>query len=124
MGLTSAPLRAVLFPAGSKTGTSQSILCVGQHSLAAWVTGVGTISAGTLVIEEADWDTEADLPYAGTWSSTDSIDCTAVSGGGQQKTIVPSSAPGVYAWRYVRARFSVDVSGSGGSVKVVLTGGV
>ena len=121
----SGPQRWALFNgAAVTTGTSQPENATPYTCVAVYVTGFGTISAGTLLIEEADWADEAVSPFGGTWSTTETIDLTTVDGGSttgnQAKVIVPSAAPGPYAFRWLRARFSVDVSGTGGQVAVTL----
>ena len=83
----------------------------GYASLTVYQTGVGTISAGTVLIEEAP---TAD--YTGTWSLLLTLDATDVTGGATQATACPL---GAYA--YIRARISVTVTG-GGDMSVFLVG--
>lgn len=109
-----------LFLAGTTTGTSPAVDLRNFGAFTVAVTGVGTISAGTLIIEEAEYDPAAVEPYQGTWSQIDSIDCTSVSGGKTQLSHEPVSSPGLYVFSQVRGRFSVNISGSGGSVQVDL----
>lgn len=109
-----------LFPALTTTGTSIPVDLRDFGVFTVTVIGVGTISAGTLIIEEADYDPLGQAPYSGTWSQIDSIDCTAVSGGKTESSHEPVSAPGAYVFSQVRGRFSVDISGAGGSVTVLL----
>lgn len=74
-----------------------------------FIIGVGTISAGTLVIEESD-----NVDYAGTWSQIGSaIDLTALTGGAQQ--VVHIAVSNFFA---LQVRLSVGVTGANGSVTV------
>lgn len=128
MGPASAgTFRAVLFPGGTTAaGQSQYFDCSHLGPLTVYVTGFGTISTGTLLLEEADWDKDKDPAYQGTWSQIQSIDLTASTGGGNLGNTtayhVPASAPGTYAWGYIRGRISVAVTGASGAVKIVLRG--
>ena len=101
-------------------GSSQGFdLSAGYQHLTVFVTGYGTISTGTLIVEESDQQ-----GFGGTWSQIDSIDLTAVTGGSttgiQQASHEPVSAPGTFAYRWVRLRIGTSVTGSGGSVSVSL----
>lgn len=87
------------------------------------VQGNGTISAGTLVLEEAYFAPVDGVPYPGTWSALPvdsagnaSIDLTDLSGGAQQVFHYPGSM-----WA-VRARLTDAVTGTGGSVTVTAWG--
>lgn len=103
------------------TGTSGIVPYGGNcHHLVAYVTGVGTISAGTLLLEECYADPPSS--YGGTWSQIASIDLTTLTGGGAAPAgkQVAAHYPGCFF--NVRARLSVDVSGSGGAVTVTLAG--
>jgi len=126
----SGTLRQVLFKQVI-TGTSVPVPMRNYQTVTVYVTGYGTISTGTLLIEEADYDGPgnsggqgAEKPFEGTWSLVQTLDLTAVTGGsttGKQIAYhVPSSAPGFYAYSYLRARFSVDITGASGSATVVL----
>lgn len=117
--------RIPLFPAGTTaTGSSQHYDLSHYGPLTVYVTAVGTISTGTLLIEEADWNPDTETDFGGTWSTVQTIDLTALTGasapGNQTAYHIPTSAPGSYAWAFVRARISVAVTGTGGSVKVVM----
>ena len=92
---------------GVISGTS-TVMDPGQRdTLSVAVIGNGTITGGTLVLEEA-----YQVPgttYAGTWSQLLSISATALSGGAQQVThLVPSSLVSV------RARITSSITGGGG----------
>ena len=111
MGYLSVPLLD-----DATTGTSGSVPCHGFPNVAINIEGSGTISAGTLVIEEAWFNAAQANTYSGTWSQIESsIDLTAVSGGEQQIVHLPS--PNAYA--NVRVRLTATVTG-GGSVSVSL----
>ena len=98
---------------GVTSGTSQAINRVGQNELSLYVRGIGTITGGTLLIEEADYgDDEA--PYSGTWSQLTSIACSDVTGNAQKGVHLS-----VGAYGYLRARISSAVTG-GGSIAVVM----
>lgn len=98
---------------GVTSGTSAAINRLGAEELSLYVRGAGTISGGTLLIEEADYgDDEA--PYAGTWSQVASIACSDVTGGAQKGVHLSLGAYG-----YLRARISSAVTG-GGTIAVVM----
>jgi hypothetical protein len=125
MSNPSGPQRWALFNGAAViTGTSQPVNARQYASLAVYVTAFGTISTGSLLIEEADWPDDETSPFQGTWSTTETIDLTAFTGGGtagdQTKIVVPSAAPGRYAFAWLRARFATDVTGSNGAVAVTL----
>ncbi len=75
------------------------------------VTGNGTISDGTLVIETSNVQ-----DYSGTWNEWDSIDLTTLTGGEKYWNSQPTSGGG-----FVRARVSETVAG-GGSVSCEING--
>lgn len=83
----------------------------GYSTLSVYQTGLGTITGGTILIEEAP--TKA---YAGTWSLVLTLDATLVTGGATQATALPI---GAYAW--VRGRISNTITG-GGIMSVFLVG--
>lgn len=97
---------------GVTTGTGVSSSSNGGvRELVYYVVGVGTISAGTLVIEEAPAP-----DYGGTWSQIGaSIDLTALTGGATQAVHLS----GVFCC--TRARVTVNLTG-GGTVYVALVG--
>jgi hypothetical protein len=98
---------------GVTSGTSPAINRAGQSELSLYVRGIGTITGGTLLIEEADYgDDEA--PYSGTWSQLTSIACSDVTGGAQKGVHLS-----VGAYGYLRARISSAVTG-GGTIAVVM----
>ncbi len=69
--------------------------------------GSGTISGGTLLIEEADYGDD-EPPYSGTWSQLVSVACSDVTGGAQKGVHLSLGAYG-----YLRARISSAVTGGG-----------
>jgi hypothetical protein len=68
--------------------------------------GAGTISGGTIIIEEA-----SDPTFAGTWSQIQSITASALTGGAEQIVHIAGLV------RALRARISSDITG-GGTVTV------
>ena len=74
----------------------------------------GTISAGVVTIEEADWD-EQEMIYSGTWSTIGTVDVTGLS------TITGQSVNHLQVsdYAYIRARISTAITG-GGKVNVTL----
>ena len=89
--------------AGSTTGTGVAInIPHSSQDTNFYIKGTGTISAGTLYIEEAD-----SPDYAGTWSLIDDVDLTGVTAG----AMIVMHVAGML--RAVRARFSVAASGGG-----------
>ena len=77
---------------------------VKNHSV--YIIGTGTISSGTLVIEESE-----DPAFSGTWSSIQSVTLSGVTGGAIQVVHFTSSSMAI------RSRVSVAVGG-GGSIQV------
>lgn len=77
----------------------------------------GTISSGTLVIEQAWWDPiSGDQPYGGQWSALQTITLSTLSGTDQQQAFnVGAEASG-----FVRVRLSAAVVG-GGTIYAALT---
>jgi len=67
------------------------------------VTGNGTISSGTVVIESSN-----ELDFAGLWNELDSVDLTTLTGGEKYWNSAPTSGGG-----FVRARISEEVAGGG-----------
>ena len=97
------------------SGTSKAVLVDIYPKLTIAVTADGgTISAGVLTIEEADFGTSA---YTGTWSQISTYDLTALSTLTQQTLIhLPVSK-----YQNIRVRLSTAVTG-GGKVRAVLLG--
>jgi hypothetical protein len=112
-----APFRAPLLSAVT-AGTSPPIDCSQYPNLALWCTGTGTISGGTVLIEEADYNPTTNLPAVSTWSLVPGgmISAVDVTGGATQAYSFP-----VGAYAYVRARISATITG-GGTITVVLRG--
>jgi hypothetical protein len=104
------------------TGTSVAVDVSGYRDLSIYLAGSGTINAGTLIVEEADYNVTGPdyimVPPA-TWSAvtgSNPLACTEVTGGLQKAYQLP---PGAYA--YIRVRVGTTVSG-GGSITVSLRG--
>ncbi len=94
------------------TGASRPIDRKNDGVLSFYIRGIGTVSTGTLLIEEADF-TPSENDYAGTWSQITSIALSTVTGGAQVAYHLTDTSYGM-----VRVRVSVAVTG-GGSVTVV-----
>ncbi len=108
---------------GVTTGASVPQTCDGVRDMTLYLSGAGTISAGTLLVEEAAYDptgrVSPTMPPA-VWSSvtgSNPIDCTEVTAGGCKAYQLP---PGAYA--QVRVLVGTTVSGSGGKIYVTLVG--
>lgn len=116
MGMTEGPFRAVLLNAVT-SGTSQPIHVANYSNLTIYLKGAGTISTGTLIVEESDF---ASIPNGDTWSSVTGslpILCTDVTGGAQKAYQLP-----IGAYSAIRVRVGTAVTGSGGSISVVIVG--
>lgn len=105
IALMKGVLVSSLSAATTGTGTPVNVPITSDH-LYIVVLGAGTISAGTLILEEAH-----DPEYAGLWSQLQSIDLTTLTGA--DALIIHINA----TFRAVRARLSADVTG-GGNVTV------
>jgi hypothetical protein len=103
--MTVAPI--ISLPAGSTAIGAGASCLIGAPGAGLWavLTGDGTISAGTAVLEESD-----DAQYTGTWSQITSVNLTALSGGA--KVVVQRDGPSLVA----RWRITVAITG-GGSVE-------
>jgi len=122
------PIRLLLLD-GVTTGTSLAFPCQDYTAPALYITGTGTITAGTLIVEEAYWPPDLGSTYAGTWSTiytivppattaAASIDLTALTGGSPGKQMsIKLTGPNAYA--NVRVRVGATVTG-GGTVSVEL----
>lgn len=83
---------------------AEVIDCTSLTLLALYLRGVGTISGGTIQLEEA-----SEPDYAGTWSPIGAaINANTLSGG---KELTTHLAVGAYA--YIRVREATAVSGGG-----------
>lgn len=100
---------------GVTTGTSQPIFAGNQNQFSFFFASQGTTSGGTILIEEADWAMNKDLPYSGTWSQIASISANSFTGGAQ--SVYHTTAPAAYA--FVRVRISSPITG-GGTITAVL----
>lgn len=104
--------RTISMPAGTTANatTGLSVDLQGASALTFYVVGTGTISGGTLVLEEA-----ATYDYTGTWSQITTITLSTISGG----ATVAYHAQTPAAWIAVRPRLSAAVTG-GGSIQVII----
>ena len=98
------------------SGTSQPVNAQNfQYLTVAVRADGGTISAGVLTIEEADYAAGQEPIYAGTWSAISTIDLTTLS---------TLTAESVYhfptaGYAFVRVRISTAVTGGGKIIAVV-----
>lgn len=88
----------VSLAAGSTSGTGAVVqLTSGRVQLWAVLTGSGTITGGTVVLEESD-----DQSYAGTWSQIASLTASGLTGGAKQ--VVQRVGPACFTrWRVTSA---------------------
>ena len=91
--------------------------CTQLPYVAAYVIGIGTLDSGVITLEEADWDPKNGPVYDGVWSAITTVNANDVTGGAQKAIHFA-----VAKYRFVRARVSTVIAGSGGSVTVVLMG--
>jgi hypothetical protein len=111
-------LLAPLLNAATAVGsTSQAIDCSAYAYLTVYLIGTGTISGGTLTIEEAHL---TDGVYNGTWSEIGTI-AAADTSGGKQVAYHIGGPGGAFAYSAVRVRLTDAVTG-GGSITAVLRG--
>lgn len=113
MSYTLTPYKPMQLQNAATTGNG-GILYIAGHCerLTIIVQGAGTITAGTLLVEEAYYDKDKEAPFAGTWSIVQSVTLTTVTAGAQVAFHIVGSF-----WA-IRARFSVNVTGAGGAVSV------
>lgn len=127
LALVSAPLsaqvptlRVVMLgnpatPTSVASGTSVPINIQNMAAPSVWIRpDGGTISAGVLTIEEADFDGTTG-PYTGTWSLVTTVDLTTLSTLTQQQVTHLQ----VSGYAYIRVRISTAITG-GGKINVVL----
>jgi len=93
------------------TGTGTAIAFNDCRQVNWIVTGAGTISGGTVVIESS-----YDPTYVGVWNQLDSIDASTLSGGAAIGNTYPMPPGG-----FCRARISDPITG-GGTIAVRLNG--
>jgi hypothetical protein len=99
-----------LLPALTTTGTGVAVsVPISSKCPRFHVRGAGTISGGTIIIEEA-----LSPDYTGTWSQIQSIAASGLTGGAEQVIHLIDSTISA-----VRARISSNITG-GGSVSVDL----
>lgn len=99
------------------SGTSQAINLKPYPLASIYVQADGgTISSGTLVVEQAWWDPlKAHQPYSGQWSQIQSVALSGLSGTAQQQAF----DIGAIANSFTRVRLSAAVVG-GGKIAVAL----
>jgi hypothetical protein len=96
------------------SGTSRAVNCGGRDTLVFYFQGVGVISGGSIVIEEAYQPVDGPA-YAGTWSVIGTpVAATSLTGNVQVATHLP-----IQAYSHVRVRVTADIAG-GGNVTVAL----
>lgn len=94
-----------IFPAAT-TGTGSSYLVpVSDKNPVFSFRGAGTISGGTVLLEEA-----MDPDYSGTWSVLYTLTASNLTGGATQVIHILGSV------RAVRVRVSSNITGAGGSI--------
>lgn len=98
------------------SGTGGILFLKGQsRNVTLYIEGDGTISTGTLILEEAYYDLNQGV-YAGTWSQLPGsvpIDLTVLTGGAQQAVHIVD-----YSIWALRARIGTSVTGANGSISV------
>lgn len=123
MAVNASPLRARLLGTlntdstitGVTTGTSQGIPVAPYENFTVYVFASDALSAGVLLVEEADYDQQQTTPYSGTWSqvSSTTLSSTFAAAGGQVGIHLPAGAYG-----YLRVRIGTTVVG--GTITAVL----
>lgn len=99
------------------TGTSQGIDTRGMNNLTVYITSTGTVSGGTLLVEEAYYNLMTQPIYSGTWSQVKSLAGGTDFGTNSQTAYHPTTA----AYDHVRVRISSNITG-GGTITVQLVG--
>lgn len=101
------------------TGTGPAVFVGGYNNLTVYITGTGTVSSGTLLIEEAYWDESQGYTaaYTGTWSQIKSLTGGTDFGTNAQTGYHLTTS----AYSHVRARISSNIGG-GGNITVWLIG--
>lgn len=109
------PVRVVALNAVA-SGTSIPIEAGARLNWTAYIKGSAALSAGTLLVEEADFDPSNDTVPA-TWSTVVSVTLATpfASAGGQYANHLPAAT-----YSYLRARVGTSVTG--GTITVVLKG--
>ncbi len=96
------------------TGTGQAINVTGYTNLTFYIIGSGTVSGGTLLIEEAYYDdSQTGSEYTGTWSQVKSLAAGSDFGTNAQTGYHPALG----SFSHVRGRISSNITG-GGSITV------
>lgn len=119
MAFNASPLRAVQFTDRTDAGDGGMPVDVSCYTnLTFYVSGDGTIDGGVVTFYEADFDAQKDGAYGGTWSAIGTANAVDVTGGAQLAYHCGGSG-GAFAYGYVRAEITTDVTG-GGTLSVVL----
>src|SRR5690349_14483147 len=92
-------LKQSLFTAKT-AGTGEPIDARGYPCVPLYVSASAAPGAGTLMLEEADWNDNSS-PYAGTWSQIASINLVTVFSGGASMYAYRVT-PAAFAWVRVR----------------------
>lgn len=100
---------------GVTDGTSEPVNAAQATQMAFYLKSIGTTSGGTVLIEEADWSGDIDMPYAGTWALIASVAANTFTGSAM--AITRPTAPACFA--FVRVRISSAITG-GGTITAVL----
>jgi hypothetical protein len=99
------------------SGTSQPIDTRRYNNLTVYIASTGTVSGGTLLIEEAFYDPSQTSIYSLTWSQVKSLTGGTDFGTNSQTAYHPTTG----AFNHVRARVSSTITG-GGTITVTLVG--
>lgn len=89
----------------SAVTTSVPFFAQPYQNLTFYISAIGNPGAGTIVLEEAAWQGDAQLPYTGTWSPIQSVDASALVTDAQLAVHVTGSC-----CQWVRARISVEIT--------------
>ncbi len=111
------PLRAPCFTAGT-TGSSNPIDCSPYPYITVYLKSSAALSAGTVIIEEADYDPRSEVVPA-SWSTISTLTLSSVfaSAGGQAAVHIGGPGGG-YAYAFLRVRIGTTVVG--GTLAAVL----
>lgn len=92
--------------------THQPLYIPTEGIISLYLRGIGTISGGTILIEEADWGDQEQY-YSGTWGVIATVSAASISGGVQLPYHITDTS-----YAYVRVRISSPLTG-GGSMTAV-----
>lgn len=91
---------------GTAASTGQPVDARGFQNLSIYLRGTGTVSAGTIIVEEA-----SEPDYTGTWSQIRSLTASDATGGVEIAYHEDSAS-----YRFIRARASAAVTGGGSCI--------